>query len=85
MLPILILCGGFGKRLQPIVSDHQKVLADVIGHPFITFILDQVAAAGDENVILCTGYMGEQIESFLGKRYKFLSFYKWAHNLGNEN
>ena len=70
---ILILCGGFGKRLQTVVSDRQKVLADVTGQPFITFILDQVAAAGGENVILCTGYMGEQLESFLGKRYKTLA------------
>lgn len=72
---ILILCGGFGKRLQPVVSDRQKVLADVTGHPFITFILDQISAAGGENVILCTGYMGEQLESFLGKRYKSLSLH----------
>jgi NDP-sugar pyrophosphorylase family protein len=72
-ISILILCGGFGKRLQPIVSDRQKVLANVTGQPFITFILDQVSSAGGENVILCTGYMGEQIESFLGKRYKSLS------------
>jgi len=69
---ILVLCGGFGKRLQPVVSDRQKVLADVTGQPFITFILDQVSAAGGENVILCTGYMGEQLESILGKRYKSL-------------
>jgi len=72
---ILILCGGFGKRLQPVVSDRQKVLADVTGQPFITFILDQVADAGGENVIFCTGYMGDQLESFLGKRYKSLSLH----------
>jgi NDP-sugar pyrophosphorylase family protein len=71
-IDILILCGGFGKRLQSIVSDRQKVLADVTGQPFITFILDQIAAAGGENVILCTGYMGEQLECFLGERYKSL-------------
>ena len=74
-IDILILCGGFGKRLQQVVSDRQKVLADVTGQPFITFILDQVAAAGGGNVILCTGYMGEQLESSLGKRYKSISLY----------
>jgi D-glycero-alpha-D-manno-heptose 1-phosphate guanylyltransferase len=75
MIDILILCGGFGKRLQPIVSDRQKVLADVIGHPFITFILEQVLDTGGDNVILCTGYMGKQIEISLGKRYKSLSLH----------
>ena len=72
-ISILILCGGFGKRLQPIVSDRQKVLADVTGKPFITFILEQISDAGGENVILCSGYMGNQIKSFFGKKYKSLS------------
>jgi len=71
-IDILILCGGFGKRLQTVVSDRQKVLAEVTGHPFITYILDQIAAAGGKNIILCTGYMGKQLESFLGKNYKTL-------------
>jgi NDP-sugar pyrophosphorylase family protein len=72
-MDILILCGGFGKRLQPVVSNRQKVLADVTGQPFITYILDQISSAGGENVILCTGYMGEQLEYLLGKRYKSLT------------
>lgn len=74
-IDILILCGGFGKRLQPLVSDRQKVIADVIGQPFISFILDQVSDAGGENVILCAGYMGKQLESSLGKKYKSLSLH----------
>jgi len=31
--------------------------------------------AGGGNVILCTGYMGDQLESFLGKRRKTLALY----------
>jgi len=83
-IDVLILCGGFGKRLQPVVSDRQKVLANVTGQPFITFILDQVAAVGGANVILCTGYMGEQIESYLGEKYKtlFLHYSKETETLG---
>jgi len=69
----VILCGGFGKRLRPIVSDRQKVLAAVIGRPFITYILDQISYAGGKDVILCTGFLGEQIEIMLGYRYKGLS------------
>lgn len=70
---IIILCGGFGKRLRSIVSDRQKVLANVDGHPFLTYILDQILNAGGEEVILCTGFMGEQIETLMGDRYKSLS------------
>ena len=72
-ISILILSGGFGTRLRSIVSDRQKVVADVIGQPFITYILDQISDAGGEDVILCTGFMGEQLEKLLGNRYKTLS------------
>lgn len=72
-ISVLILCGGVGSRLRPVVSDRQKVLAEVSGRPFITFILDQISDAGGRNVILCTGFMGEQIEGELGNRYKALS------------
>ncbi|MEW6088410.1 MAG: nucleotidyltransferase family protein [bacterium] len=68
----LILCGGFGKRLRPIVSDRQKALADIMGNPFITFILDQISNAGGEDVILCTGFMSGQVKNLLGDRYKTL-------------
>ncbi len=72
---ILILGGGSGKRLRPAVSDRQKVLAEVSGRPFITYILDQIETAGGEKVILCTGYMGEQFETILGRKYKSLSLH----------
>jgi NDP-sugar pyrophosphorylase family protein len=72
-ISFLILCGGSGKRLRPVVSDRQKAMADVSGQPFITFILEQIFAAGGRDVILCTGFMGEPIESLLGKSYKGLS------------
>ncbi len=72
-ISILILCGGLGKRLRLIVSDRQKVLAEVTGRPFITFILEQISNAGGKDVTLCTGFMGEQIEKLLGSRYKALS------------
>lgn len=72
-ISILILCGGLGKRLQTVVPDRQKAIADVIGYPFITFILDQISNAGGKDVILCTGFMGDQVEELLGNRHKTLS------------
>jgi len=68
----LILCGGQGSRLQEVVSDRPKPMADINGRPFLSFLLDQLLASGFREVILCTGYKGEQIEKTFGELYKEL-------------
>lgn len=63
----LILAGGLGTRLRSVLSDKPKVLAEVSGRPFITFVLDQLEKAAIHKVIISTGYMAEQIEKSLGR------------------
>jgi NDP-sugar pyrophosphorylase family protein len=65
-----ILAGGLGTRLRSAIADRPKVLADVAGRPFLTYLLDQLRAAGVPRAVLCTGYRGEQIQSALGERYQ---------------
>jgi D-glycero-alpha-D-manno-heptose 1-phosphate guanylyltransferase len=57
-----ILAGGLGTRLRSIIADRPKVLAEVGGRPFIEYLLDQLAVAGLRTVVLCTGFMGEQVQ-----------------------
>jgi D-glycero-alpha-D-manno-heptose 1-phosphate guanylyltransferase len=64
-----VLAGGLGTRLRHSVSDLPKVLAPVAGRPFLQYVLDQVAEAGVHKVVLCTGYLGEQVSGALGGRY----------------
>jgi len=64
-----VLAGGLGTRLRPVVSDRPKILASVGGRPFVTRLLDQLAAAGINTVVLCTGHLGHQVETALGSRY----------------
>lgn len=68
----LILAGGLGTRLRPVVSDRPKVLAPVAGRPFLSYLLDQLADAGLTRVVLCTGHLGEQIRGLLGRSYRGL-------------
>jgi NDP-sugar pyrophosphorylase family protein len=63
-----ILAGGLGTRLAACVADRPKVLADVRGRPFLTYLLDQLAASGVERAVLCTGYRGDMVEAALGAR-----------------
>ena len=66
----VILAGGLGTRLRSVVADRPKVLAEVHGRPFLAYLLDQLAAAGIRYVVLCTGYLGEQVEAVFGHSYR---------------
>lgn len=65
----VILAGGLGTRLRSVVSDQPKVLAPIAGRPFVCYLLDQVLSWGLTKVVLCTGYLGEQVEQQLGGEY----------------
>lgn len=65
----VVLAGGRGTRLHSVVSDRPKVLAVVNGKPFLTYLLDQVAAVGIVNVVLCVGYRGDQVQAAFGQEY----------------
>jgi NDP-sugar pyrophosphorylase family protein len=64
-----ILAGGLGTRLRSVVAHQPKVLAPVHGRPYLTFLLEQLAAASVEEVILLTGFQGEQVRNTLGEKY----------------
>ena len=65
----LILCGGLGTRLQAVVSDRPKPLADVGGRPFLDFLVSWAARQGLTRIVLSIGYKAELIrESFAKPR-----------------
>ncbi|MEO8364603.1 MAG: D-glycero-beta-D-manno-heptose 1,7-bisphosphate 7-phosphatase [Pseudoxanthomonas sp.] len=69
----IVLAGGRGSRLQSVVSDVPKPLADVAGRPFLAWVLDELAASGISRTILATGYLSSQIESYVGQTWKGMS------------
>ena len=78
----VILAGGLGTRLRAAVSDRPKVLADVAGQPFLERIFEQLSGFGIRKVVVCTGYMAEQIEDLYPASYKELSIsYSREHAL----
>lgn len=72
-IDVIILAGGMGTRLKSVVSDRPKVLASVAGRPFLSILLDQINRAEFNSVILCTGYMADQVEAEFGTKYNGLS------------
>jgi D-glycero-alpha-D-manno-heptose 1-phosphate guanylyltransferase len=64
-----ILAGGLGTRLRPVIADRPKVLAPVHGRPYLTFLLEQLAAALVEEVVLLTGFQADLVRGTLGEVY----------------
>ena len=69
----VVICGGLGTRLRSRVSEKPKVLAPVQGRPFLSFLLDQISSFGIEDVVLCAGYMGDQVQAEFGDSYGDIS------------
>jgi NDP-sugar pyrophosphorylase family protein len=69
----VVLAGGMGTRLQSVVADRPKVLADVAGRPFLTYLLDQLDKAGIRRVVLSTGHLAEQFADAIGNAYRDIS------------
>src|SRR5262245_14251159 len=65
----LILAGGLGTRLRSAVADRPKVLAEIWGKPFLSYLLEQVASAGMRHIVLCVGYASEQIRATFGNTF----------------
>jgi D-glycero-alpha-D-manno-heptose 1-phosphate guanylyltransferase len=68
-ITVVILAGGLGTRLRPIVSNKPKVLAEVLGRPFLKYLFDQLVHAGAREVVLCTGYMADSVREEIGGTY----------------
>ncbi len=61
MFPVAILAGGLATRLRPLTDAVPKALIDINGEPFVIHQLRLLRRAGVERVVLCVGYLGEQI------------------------
>lgn len=65
-IPALLLVGGLGTRLRSVVPNAPKPLANVGGKSFLELLLRQVRMQGVRQVIMCTGYLADQIEEHFG-------------------
>ncbi|HEX6800049.1 MAG TPA: nucleotidyltransferase family protein [Ktedonobacterales bacterium] len=62
----LILAGGAGTRLRPVLTELNKPMAPVADRPFLEYLLLQLKKHGVEAVTLCVGYKADLIQSYFG-------------------
>jgi len=64
----LILCAGYGKRLQPITNDTPKPLLNVKNINLLDNTLKFVKSLGINKIKINTFYLSEQIKNFIDKQ-----------------
>ena len=71
MLPGAILAGGLATRMRPLTETIPKALLNVANEPFIFHQLRLLRRNEIQDVVLCVGYLGEQIKAVVGDGSSF--------------
>ncbi len=62
----VLLVGGLGTRLRSVVSSAPKTLAPVGEKSFLQLLVRQLRDQGIRNLVMCTGYLADQVEKEFG-------------------
>jgi mannose-1-phosphate guanylyltransferase len=66
----LVLAGGEGTRLRPLTLTRPKGVMPLAGRPFLSFMLDWLRRHGVDEVILCCGFLSDEVHRVLGDIYE---------------
>ncbi|HEY5737590.1 MAG TPA: nucleotidyltransferase family protein, partial [Nitrososphaeraceae archaeon] len=66
----VILAGGLGKRLKPLTNDRPKPMIEVLNVPIIEWQLKWFKKHDIKEIIICVGYLKENIIDYLGSGNK---------------
>ncbi len=69
--PLALLAGGLATRMRPATETIPKSLLEVAGEPFIAHQLRLLLGQGVRRIVVCAGFLGEQIEDFVGDGARF--------------
>jgi len=62
--PVLIMAGGYGKRLMPLTKDTPKPMLKIGNKPILESIIERFIKFGFHNFILSTHYKSETIKDY---------------------
>ena len=63
---LALLAGGLSTRLRPLTANIPKSMLLVAGEPFVAHQLRLLVRQGVNDIVMCVGYLGEQVRAFVG-------------------
>jgi len=75
----MILAAGYGKRMRPLTDHTPKPLLEAGGKPLIQHHIESLREAGIEDLVINTGWLGEQLEAALGDGRRLGVRIHWSH------
>lgn len=67
----IILAGGLGKRLRPLTDERPKPMIEVLNIPIIEWQIKWFKKHGTNEMVICVGYLKEQIIDYIGSGTRF--------------
>ena len=77
--PVILMAGGFGKRLQPLTNNMPKPLLKVGSKPILERIIEQFISAGFYNFYISTHYKAEMVMDYFGDGHERGISIKYIH------
>jgi N-acetyl-alpha-D-muramate 1-phosphate uridylyltransferase len=74
----MILAAGYGKRLRPLTNTTPKALLPAFGKPLIQYHLERLAAAGINDIVINTAWLGDKLENALADGRQFGVRINWS-------
>src|SRR2546421_2607178 len=71
MPPVALLAGGLATRLRPLTEEVPKAMLEVAGEPFIAHQLRLLRREKISRVVICAGYLADQIAGYVGDGSRF--------------
>jgi MurNAc alpha-1-phosphate uridylyltransferase len=65
----MLLAAGLGRRMRPLTTTRPKPLIEVGGRTLVDHVIERLAAAGIETVVVNVHYLADQMEAHLAKRH----------------
>lgn len=79
----ILLAGGLGTRLRPVVSDRPKPMALIGDRPFMEYVTRELVHYGVKQIIFAVGYKGGMVEEYFGngEAFGFTASYAYEEEL----
>ena len=70
-MQVVILAGGLGTRLRPLTYKVPKPMIEVLGKPFLSYVVEMLKGKGVDDFVICSSYMAEKVSDYFGGGKKF--------------